>query len=334
VEEQIDLLVEAKPRGIGASGAILVSFILHIVIAWWVIHNYHPVTAESQPTESLRYVELMRQQPEKQFTEAPGQKIDRTPMNAPFSDANRRASTPNPTGDQPTTRPGDGSGLFTPPQNSGNGRRPQQARPEINQPQVAPQQQASATPPQDAPQHDPSAQQPPLANPSQLYYRQQEQQPHSTQANATVDWRNAIRSVGSAGSSGSGPEGMDPNKGAGGGDNGFAESGPLSFETQWYDWGEYAQSMVSRIRVNWYGQMPPLIRTGLKGVVTIRFTIQRSGRITNVEILNSSGVPPYDFAAKKAIEMSSPLNALPKDFPNETERVTCMFYYNQPVPSR
>jgi TonB family protein len=99
------------------------------------------------------------------------------------------------------------------------------------------------------------------------------------------------------------------------------------------DWGDYAQSMVSRIRVNWYNNMPQLIQTGLKGVVTIRFTIQRDGTITDVTMLSSSGVPPYDFAAKKAIELSSPLNPLPNDFPNRSERVTCMFFYNQEVPT-
>jgi TonB family protein len=90
--------------------------------------------------------------------------------------------------------------------------------------------------------------------------------------------------------------------------------------------------MVSRIRVNWYANMPQIIRTGLQGVVTIRFTIQRDGRITDVTILNSSTVPPYDFAARKAIELSSPLSPLPKDFPNPNERVTAMFYYNRDLP--
>ena len=77
-----------------------------------------------------------------------------------------------------------------------------------------------------------------------------------------------------------------------------------------------------------------LIRTGMKGVVTIRFTIQRDGRITDLTILDSSTVPPYDFAARKAIELSSPLNPLPKDFPNDHERVTAMFYYNLEPPQR
>ena len=70
---------------------------------------------------------------------------------------------------------------------------------------------------------------------------------------------------------------------------------------------------------------------GVKGVVTIRFTIHRDGRVSDVTILKSSGAPPYDLAAKKAIELSSPLRALPQDFPKPTERVTCMFYYNMDI---
>jgi len=156
--------------------------------------------------------------------------------------------------------------------------------------------------------------------------------PPSQKASAAVDWRSAIKEVGKVASLGGSQQNLD--LGNQGGEKGFAENGPLSFETQWYDWGAYAQSMVSRIRVNWYANMPDLIRAGMKGVVTIRFTIQRSGAITDIQILNGSGIPPYDFAAKKAIELSSPLNPLPGDFPKNTERVTCMFYYNLEPPSR
>src|SRR5439155_21793366 len=153
-----------------------------------------------------------------------------------------------------------------------------------------------------------------------------------SQASATrgINWSNAIREVGKIASIGTGQHGVDLS--GQGGEKGFAESGPLSFESQWYDWGDYAQSMVSRIRVNWYNNMPQLIQTGLKGVVTIRFTIQRNGQITDITMLSSSGAPPYDFAAKKAIELSSPLNPLPNDFPNATEHVTAMFFYNSEPP--
>jgi len=77
--------------------------------------------------------------------------------------------------------------------------------------------------------------------------------------------------------------------------------------------------------------MPHLIQTGLKGVVTIRFTIHRDGSITDVTILQSSGVPRTILPRRKH-RAFLPAQSLPKDFPNDTERVTAMFYYNQEIP--
>ncbi len=159
-------------------------------------------------------------------------------------------------------------------------------------------------------------------------------QTQASAASPAVNWQSAIKEVGKVASLGGG-QNLDLSKvGGGGGEKGFVEQGPVSFETQWYDWGEYAQSMVAKIRTNWYDNMPELIRTGMKGVVTIRFTIQRDGSITDVTILNTSTIPPFDNAAQKAIELSSKLHPLPKDFPKATEHVTCMFFYNMEPPSR
>jgi TonB family protein len=318
-EETIDLLGDQDDsrRG-GVSVAVMVSFVVHALLLAYFVATYKPVSKDAPAPPIARYVELIRQNPDKTFLEAPGPKIKNAPsQNAAFSDANRKASTPHPTGEKPTQRPGDGSQVYTPPKTpSGQQQQPtpsQQAATAASQQQ----QQASATPTPPNPQAQ-----------STLTYRQQ------TQANAAagpVNWRNAIKEVGKVASLGGDQQGPDLH-GAAGGEKGFAQDGPLSFESQWFDWGDYAEGMVSRIRVNWYANMPHLIQTGLKGVVTIRFTIHRDGSITDVTILQSSGVPPYDFAAKKGIELASPLNPLPKDFPNDTERVTAMFYYNQEIP--
>jgi TonB family protein len=301
LEERIELIVEQKRRAGGVTLAIAVSLVLHTLVIIYLVRHWQSAAVQpAAATPMVRYVELMRQNPA--FTEAPGPKRESAPINAPYSDANRKASMPEPTGDRPVTRPGDGGAIYTPPAAAGH--------------RVAP-----------APAPQPEAAQPARNAAAPPSFRE------PVQANAgAVDWRNAIREVGKIASLGNGQQGLDLGAAGGGGEKGFAENGPISFETQWYDWGEYAQSMVSRIRVNWYGNMPDLIRTGMKGVVTIRFTIHRDGRISDVTILNSSAIPPYDFAAKKAIELSSPLNPLPKDFPNETERVTAMFYYNQEPP--
>lgn len=322
MDEPIEFVVEPKKRtGEGVSTSVVVSLVIHSLLIIGLIRAYHPVRSDDKPAPIARYVELIRQNP-REFTEAPGPARDRAPLNAPWSDLNRRASAAQRTGDTPTTRPGDDHSLYTPPIPSGNpAARAQETAPQSSQQQAA-QQRTGQTPlPADI-----------TSGSSRIpAFR-------TAQASVTgnpVNWNSVIKDVTKVASLG-GDQGLDLRKigNEGGGEKGFAEQGPLSFETQWYDWGAYAQSMVSRIRINWYDNMPPLIRTGMKGVATIRFTIQRDGRITDVTLLTSSTVPPYDFAAKKAIELSSPLNPLPADFPKSSEHVTAMFFYNSEPPSR
>jgi TonB family protein len=326
VEERIDLAAlaeDSEPRR-GASVAVIVSVILHILLITWMVVNYHPVSAGDSAPPIARYVELIRQNPnsqeDRQFVEAPGKKLEHPVESPNFSDANREASMPQPTGEEPTSRPGNGR-MFTPQSPSGDGRRPSQAQPQVMQ---------QAQSPSNNPSQQPQQQQMPSQASS---FTQPVQTNTSTQRGNSIDWKNAIKEVGKVASLGTGQQGLDLGN-AGGGEKGFAKDGPISFETTWYDWGDYAQSMVGRIRVNWYNVMPDLLRTGMQGVVTIRFTIHRDGQITDIIILNTSGIPPYDFAAKKAIENSSPLNPLPKDFPMSSERVTAMFYYNLEPPTK
>ena len=290
------------------------------MIVWFLTRprDLSPVAA-NRPM--LRYVQLLQQNEQREFVEAPGPEVAKqAPLTAPFSDRNRKASMPEPTGTTPTARPGNGRGLYVP--QAGAAPRGAQAQPQ--QQQQAQSAQQGAAPSEgglDAPRTADSARADAASSETFIY-----REPVKASA-AAIDWRSAVKSV--RGPIGGG-EGVDI--GNAGGQRGFVEQGPLSFETQWYNWGDYAQSMVSRIRVNWYANMPQLIRTGIGGVVTIRFTIQRDGRITDVTVLKSSGHPPYDFAARKGIELSSPLHPLPKDFPNPNERVTAMFYYNLEIP--
>jgi TonB family protein len=330
-EERIELIPEQREKGPGVTIAIVASVILHTATLIYLVNNYKPVSNNAANTPITRYVELIRRNPqqerERQFDEAPGAKLNSAPLNAPWSDANRRASTPNPTGTNRTTRPGDGSNLYVPQsvRSGGNSEGMAAAQPQ-QQPRTA--QQATAPAKETAS---------PLQTPTDIKPLTTYQPTQPTQSavapNNAVEWKNAIREVGKVASLGGSRQGGADIQGSLGGEKGFADNGPVSFESQWYNWGEYAESMVSRIRVNWMNNMPELLRTGLKGNVTIRFTIHRDGRISDVTILSTSTIPPYDFAAKKAIELSSPLNPLPKDFPMATERVTCGFYYNMEVPA-
>jgi TonB family protein len=315
--DELELVIEDAPRRDGVRVAVVASIIVHVLVLY-LVKAYKPVSQDAPAPQIARYVELIRQNP-RQFTEAPGPKVDSAPLTAPFSDANRAASTPRPTGDRPTTRPGEG-GTYVP--RSAGGGPGAAAQPEMSAPPQQAQQQAQ---PQAAQQEQ---QQPARETNDTFVYR-------PTQANAaagTIDWRGAIREVGRVATLGGGQQSLD--FGEAGGEKGFAREGPLSFETQWYDWGEYAQSMIARIRYHWYNNMPSLLQMGLKGVVSIRFTIHRDGRISDITILSSSGHRSYDFAAQKAIELSSPLKPLPKDFRMDTERVTAGFFYNTEPPKR
>lgn len=317
-EERFDLLVEEPSReGGGVPYSVVFSVIVHAALIFYLATHVTKV-AQQVPAPIVHYVELMRQNPQdKTFTEAPGPKIQNAPRpDASWSDANRKAQSPEATGDKPTTRPGDGSMTYQPPQQPRGDAREQQRAQQAAQEAFA--------------QQPPTNNQQPPAQPNNQQSATNNQLTYHAASAGAVDLRGAIREIGKVATlSGDG----DDLKRAVGGEKGYtAEAGPLSFETQWYDWGEYAQSMVSRIRVNWYSIMPELIKTGVKGVVTIRFTIERNGSITDIEILNSSGIPPFDFAAKHALELASPLKPLPADFPKKSERVTAMFYYNMEIP--
>jgi TonB family protein len=109
-------------------------------------------------------------------------------------------------------------------------------------------------------------------------------------------------------------------------DGGFVDSGPISFDTSWYDWGPYAEEMVRRIKLHW--EIPELARLGWKGKLTIRFFILADGHVADAKIIRGSGIPPFDFAALQAILKSSPFRPLPSDLGEPREGVTVTFFYN------
>ncbi len=109
-------------------------------------------------------------------------------------------------------------------------------------------------------------------------------------------------------------------------EGGFVDSGPISFDTTWYDWGAYAEEMVRRIKLHW--EIPELARLGWKGRLSVRFFIRGDGRVEGAKIVSYSGTPPFDNAALQAILTSSPFRPLPKDLGSDREGVTVTFFYN------
>jgi len=110
-------------------------------------------------------------------------------------------------------------------------------------------------------------------------------------------------------------------------DGGGVDSGTLSFDTQWYDWGHYAKSMLAKIRRHW--RIPKIAMMGVSGIVKIRFYIELDGTITGLRIIDESGKPPMDFAARDAIADCINFERLPAGLGlNGPEGVTITFLYN------
>jgi len=246
------------------------------------------------------------------FTDATGQPRA-NPKRSPLSDADRRAGGGDPSKPKAETpfSPRSGiAGLAPGPRGPRAPRVPgsvQPGRPGASAPSEA-ERRAEAAPSTDQkPSEFPNQSKPLAAGPRQTK--------PLTDLDAAI--REAARGAVGGGEGGS-PVG-DP-------EGGFVDSGPISFDTTWYDWGPYAAEMVRRIKLHW--DVPELARLGWKGSLTVRFYILADGTVADAKILRQSGIPPFDFAAFQAIVKSSPFRPLPADLHSTREGVTVTFFYN------
>ncbi len=110
-------------------------------------------------------------------------------------------------------------------------------------------------------------------------------------------------------------------------EGGGVDTGAVSFDTQWYDWGPYAKSMLAKIRRHW--RIPAIAMMGVSGIVKVRYYIEMDGTITGLQIIDESGKPPMDFAARDAIADCLNFEPLPPGLGlNGPEGVTITFLYN------
>ncbi len=242
------------------------------------------------------------------FQDAPGP-ARTNPKRSPVSDADRRAGggdKSRPKADTP----------FVPPSSGVAGLAPGPKAPRIPGSDVAARQGAKAEAERRAAEEKSETDQKPSDFPTAA--RPQTTGPREVGKLAGLDRAIAEAARGTVGGEGGAPA---PNP-----DGGFVDSGPLSFDTTWYDWGAYAAEMIRRIKLHW--DVPELARLGWKGSLTVRFYIMADGTVTDAKILRVSGVPPFDNAAFQAILKSSPFRPLPADLHEEREGVTITFFYN------
>jgi TonB family protein len=84
---------------------------------------------------------------------------------------------------------------------------------------------------------------------------------------------------------------------------------------------DYIATMIDRIRAAWQPNQ------GQAGIVKVKFTIQRDGRLTDVTVEQPSGSTVLDNAALRAVLLTRTLNPLPPQFSNPTLGVHLNFEY-------
>jgi TonB family protein len=95
------------------------------------------------------------------------------------------------------------------------------------------------------------------------------------------------------------------------GRNGTAAAGTTvqGLDAAYFPFDYYVTQFLNRLSANWYKPVAP------PGTVCVlRFTITRSGRITDAEVETPSAYPAFDRAALRAVLSSNPLPPLPFEF--------------------
>ncbi len=103
----------------------------------------------------------------------------------------------------------------------------------------------------------------------------------------------------------------------------------IQFDTKGVEFGPWLRRFVSRVRRNWF---IPLSAMTMHGHVVLQFNIWKDGHITDIAIVQPSGLDSFNNAAYNAIVSSNPVDALPPEYPSEKAFFTVTFYYNEQPP--
>jgi TonB family protein len=87
---------------------------------------------------------------------------------------------------------------------------------------------------------------------------------------------------------------------------------------------EYLSTMLNLIRRNWDE------RQQASGTTVMKFTIQRSGELTNIGVERSSGYAALDFMAERSLRITRQLPPLPSAFTEPSLTVHLVYEYNRP----
>jgi len=102
----------------------------------------------------------------------------------------------------------------------------------------------------------------------------------------------------------------------------------LLSDPQNVDFRPYLQQVLAVVKRNWLTVIPDAAKAGRKGVVVIKFYIQRSGAVSTLSISSPSGNGSMDRAAVAGMSMSNPFPPLPDGYKGDEIHLQMAFAYN------
>ena len=99
----------------------------------------------------------------------------------------------------------------------------------------------------------------------------------------------------------------------------------ISFDSKGVDFGWWLRRFVAQVKSNWFIPQAAML---MKGRVVITLNIHRNGTITDVTVIQTSGIQSLDTAAVNALKSSNPTVPLPNEYPEDKVLFTVTFFYN------
>jgi len=108
--------------------------------------------------------------------------------------------------------------------------------------------------------------------------------------------------------------------------DGADQNADIKFDDKGIDFNPWLRRFVAQVKRNW---LVPQAAMMMRGRVVIQFNVLRNGTITDLKIVQSSGIPPFDSAAFNSLKLSNPTLALPTEYPDDKAFFTVTFHYNE-----
>jgi TonB family protein len=113
-------------------------------------------------------------------------------------------------------------------------------------------------------------------------------------------------------------------------EGGGADQGQdIQFDSKGTDFGPWLRRFRAQVYHNWLIPQSAMV---WHGHVVIQLRITRNGAISNVHIIQPSGVKEFDDAAVNALKLSNPTLRLPDGYPSDViDPFTVTFFYNEQI---